>query len=93
MPDLNDMTADELREEAYRRGIDPGQIEGSGASGAALKSDLVEVLSSTQPPAITDTETLTDDGPDPPALEDVAVERGKRPARDRSAMFTTQTEE
>ncbi len=86
MPDLHDMTVDELEDEAFRRNVDIDTIEGTGADGAVLKTDLLAALTATQPPAPTDIPTIPD-GPARTPLADVAVQRARRPVRDRSAMF------
>lgn len=93
MPDLHDMTVDELEDEAFARNVDIDTIEGTGADGAVLKSDLLAALTATQPPAPTDVQTIPDDGSARTPLADVAEQRARRPVRDRSDMFTTETQE
>lgn len=93
MPDLHDMTVDELEDEASRRNVAIDIIEGTGHDGAVLKADLLAALEATQPPAPTDIPTIPDDGPARTPLADVAEQRARRPVRDRSAMFTTETQE
>lgn len=93
MPDLHDMTSAELEDEAFRRNVDIDTIEGTGHDGSVLKTDLLAALTATQPPAPTDTPTIPDDGSARIPLADVAEQRARQPVRDRSAMFTTETQE
>lgn len=50
-PAADELSVAELKEQAAARGVDPGDIDGSGQDGRVVKADLVEVVTEIpQPP-------------------------------------------